>query len=676
MRTRTWMLCASAVATLIWGTVPAAPGLLNYQGRLTDASDNPIASPVNVTFTFWDADTGGAQLGAGFSDTDTVTPDAVGLYSTFVGDDPGIPIPASVFAGDSVWLNVNVGGEDLAPRMRVTSVGFAVHASMADALGGLTADDVLPRSGGAYVVVKTTSSPAQNGANLLAAYATAKALTPHGSPLTSSNRAVVLVPPGRYDLATGQLTLDTDYVDLVGLTNSRDNQWIVGASNGPNSGVLGQTANEVHIENLVVECALGSGSVSLDSSDPAAYWPDTTTTTHTLIRNCWFTADNGHAWSMRVGCRYNGTYENCTAGPYSFGGAGGLATGSFTGCTGSALSFGGRGGTASGRFTDCTAGNAAFAGDDSPFSNPGTASGVFVRCTAGENAFGGGGGTASGLFTNCAAHSASFGGQGGVANGTFTDCTGEIASFGGGGGTAAGVFTDCTGGESSFGGGGLASGTFIRCGGGYYAFGGGGGTASGLFVDCGGSYQAFGGGSGAASGTFRDCTAGDGAFGGGLTGGTAGGIFRNCVAGNYSFGGGHFGSSGQATGTFINCTGTDNAFGGSNDGGGMASGAFTDCTGGTRSFAGGDDFGGTASGTFTRCTGRDKSFGGSFGNPGNASGTFVSCTGGICSFGLSPIGGQADGGEFRYCWAKYGFTTNGSPAPVFQACFVDNAAFP
>jgi len=113
-------------------TVPAiaAPGLIHYQGRLTNPSGQPITTPFDITFTFWDAETSGAQLG-GFSDADTVTADANGIYSTLIGDDPGNLIPASVFAGNSVWLNVQINGENLTPRKRIVSVGYALRADMA-----------------------------------------------------------------------------------------------------------------------------------------------------------------------------------------------------------------------------------------------------------------------------------------------------------------------------------------------------------------------------------------------------------------------------------------------------------------------------------------------------------------------------------------------------------------
>ncbi|MCX7000028.1 MAG: hypothetical protein NT106_07015 [Candidatus Sumerlaeota bacterium] len=126
MKAKTLLL---ALAIMVFAmSLSAAPRLINYQGMLTDKQGKPITTPVEVTFTFWDAETGGNQLGAGFSDMDSVTPDADGIYSTLIGDDPGNLIPESVFSGDSVWLNVNIAGDNLANRMRITSAGFAINA--------------------------------------------------------------------------------------------------------------------------------------------------------------------------------------------------------------------------------------------------------------------------------------------------------------------------------------------------------------------------------------------------------------------------------------------------------------------------------------------------------------------------------------------------------------------
>ena len=126
MNGKTHILMIAFVGLIM--SVLAAPGLISYQGRILDNTGKPVISAVEVTFTFWDAETNGNQLGSGFSDMDTVSPDADGVYSTMIGDDPGNLVPAAVFTGDSVWLNVNVGGEDLSPRKRITSVGYAMQS--------------------------------------------------------------------------------------------------------------------------------------------------------------------------------------------------------------------------------------------------------------------------------------------------------------------------------------------------------------------------------------------------------------------------------------------------------------------------------------------------------------------------------------------------------------------
>ena len=71
-----------------------------------------------------------------------VTPDADGIYSTLIGDESGDQVSASVFENDAVWLNVNVAGEDLTPRTRITSVGASLYAETAGTVGGLEGADL------------------------------------------------------------------------------------------------------------------------------------------------------------------------------------------------------------------------------------------------------------------------------------------------------------------------------------------------------------------------------------------------------------------------------------------------------------------------------------------------------------------------------------------------------
>jgi len=365
--------------------------------------------------------------------------------------------------------------------------------------------------GESFVTVETTDDEAQNGQNLIAACGTAAGLTPHGLPLSRSNRVAVLVPPGRYDLGTGQLTLSSEFVDLIGLCSARDDQHIFGESSGMGSGVLGQTADDVRIENLLVECTRSSGGKGTSSNSPSAYFPESGLSS-TVVRNCRFKSDDANAYSMRIKMDYAGRYEHCHAGDNAFG------------------------------------------GDES------TASGTFIDCTAGDASFGGYLGDATGVFTGCQGGDGSFARKG-TASGTFTDCSAGVMSFGGGGGKAEGTFTRCTGGVQSFGAGisAIASGTFRECTGGIDSFGGHRATASGVFIDCVGSDGCFGSSQGTeASGLFVGCIAGAMSFG---FEGDASGKFINCVGGLYSFGG-RGTPQGQVSGWFYNCWLNSSTWGG------------------------------------------------------------------------------------------------------------------
>lgn len=453
----------TACAVMVSGTAWSAPGLINYQGRLTDLSDNPITTSTDVTFTFWDAESGGSQIGS-FSDLDTVTPDANGIYATLVGDDPGNLVPASVFAADGVWLNVNIEGEDLAPRVRVVSAGFAIQAEDSNTLQGLEPTAFLNMSADAYVLVRTTSSATQNGTNLLAAYTQAKTLTPNGSALAADNRAAVLVPPGRYDLGTGSITLDTEYVDLVGLSTARADQHLISEITPLGIGVLNQTADDVRIENLTVEISRPTGTAVTDDTLPAAYFPDSNLP-NTVVRNCEFTQSTGAiAVSMRLSIEYSGEFTDCKALSNGFGSFGGIASGTFKDCDGGNNSFGNNG-MASGTFINCVAGNNSFARGASSH-----ASGTFIDCSAGEDSFGRLG-FADGTFRGCTAGNRSFGGD---ATGTFIDCEAGDESFGGANQPVTGTFINCTGGDRSFGEGSFAtiSGAYTHCVAGANSFGG------------------------------------------------------------------------------------------------------------------------------------------------------------------------------------------------------------
>ena len=193
------------------------------------------------------------------------------------------------------------------------------------------------------IVVETTSNAKTNGAALIAAYTAAKALTPNGEELSATNRACVIIPPGNYDLDHGEddacvpLTLDTEFVDIIGLTTDRSLQQIYGTPEATNSGVIVQTADDVHVSNLYVKILTEVESANWNDTDSAAYFPSTSLS-NTVVDNCQFDGQAGSKYegprlfSMRLYIEYSGTFTNCTGGDYSFGGAGGTLSGQLYYC--------------------------------------------------------------------------------------------------------------------------------------------------------------------------------------------------------------------------------------------------------------------------------------------------------------------------------------------------------
>ena len=278
--------------------------------------------------------------------------------------------------------------------------------------------DVLNKLNSAnYVTVKVTDNAIVNGDNLLAAYSLAKSTNPNGIAKSASNRLDIILPVAIYDLGTQSLTLDTQYIDIIGSTTDRNNHYIKSNVGSANNGTVRQTVGDVKLINLTIENTNTTNWEPIDSTKPAAYFPDSNLPL-VYIENVRFLTNDFNVYSMRLSITYRGTYINCTGGNSSFGGGG----------------FSSNGGTLSGTFKDCTGGNYSFGG--SYFANGGTLSGTFTNCTGGSSSFGGGGnngGTLSGTFKDCTGGNSSFGGRFigtvGKLSGTFKDCKGGTGSF-------------------------------------------------------------------------------------------------------------------------------------------------------------------------------------------------------------------------------------------------------
>ena len=112
------------------------PQLIHYQGVLTDEEGTAITGNRSITFSLHDTETEGSPL---WDETQNVIL-LDGLFSVLLGSVD--PIPYSVFDNPDVFLGVKVGSDDeMTPRSRLVSVGYALHAHRANILGGKTASD-------------------------------------------------------------------------------------------------------------------------------------------------------------------------------------------------------------------------------------------------------------------------------------------------------------------------------------------------------------------------------------------------------------------------------------------------------------------------------------------------------------------------------------------------------
>lgn len=108
------------------GLYAQAPRLINFQAQLNGQTGSAAA----VTFSIYDAPTSGNLL---WSESYPNLAVQSGRIHALLGSNT--PIPASVFEeeGDR-YIAIGINGETLAPRSPITSVGYALRATVADRL--------------------------------------------------------------------------------------------------------------------------------------------------------------------------------------------------------------------------------------------------------------------------------------------------------------------------------------------------------------------------------------------------------------------------------------------------------------------------------------------------------------------------------------------------------------
>lgn len=120
-------------ASLSINSEAAVPHLLRYQGTLTDANNVPLNGSYNLTFRIYDAATAGTLLWSETRTSETQTAVSVsdGVFSVLLGSVTALNL---AFDAD-YWLSTEVGTSgEMSPRQRITSVGYAIRAEIADTI--------------------------------------------------------------------------------------------------------------------------------------------------------------------------------------------------------------------------------------------------------------------------------------------------------------------------------------------------------------------------------------------------------------------------------------------------------------------------------------------------------------------------------------------------------------
>jgi len=110
----------------------APPQTVNFQGRLTDLSDNPLNGSFDITFTLYNAASGGVAL---WTETQTGVVVDNGSVETLLGS--VTPIPYSAAMSAAAYLQIQVGAELLSPRQPFASVLYSMNSAQ---LSGRTYD--------------------------------------------------------------------------------------------------------------------------------------------------------------------------------------------------------------------------------------------------------------------------------------------------------------------------------------------------------------------------------------------------------------------------------------------------------------------------------------------------------------------------------------------------------
>lgn len=118
---------------------PDIPDFVSYQGRLTDAGGTALTGTYGMTFCVYDQATAGNML---WCETQTAVSVTDGVFSVQLGSVN--PLPSDLFDQADRYLGITITGDgnEMTPRLEITSNGYAYTAANADRVDGFHAHEL------------------------------------------------------------------------------------------------------------------------------------------------------------------------------------------------------------------------------------------------------------------------------------------------------------------------------------------------------------------------------------------------------------------------------------------------------------------------------------------------------------------------------------------------------
>ena len=167
-------------------TEQVVPSVIKYSGMITESDGKPLTESVELTFSLYKTEQGGAAL---WMESQRVEPDKLGNYTVTLGSTTAAGLPATLFAaGEARWLGVQISGQAEQPRVMLLAVPYAMKAGDAETLGGLPAS--------AFMQTGLVSNAVPSGASSVSASSTATqaGLTPATSNVTTTGGTAGAIP--------------------------------------------------------------------------------------------------------------------------------------------------------------------------------------------------------------------------------------------------------------------------------------------------------------------------------------------------------------------------------------------------------------------------------------------------------------------------------------------------